>query len=261
MLVLGWVLVRWVAPVLLNTVLSEKNTGPCTCSANWLKAWFPFERKRCLSLSSDQTYLKLTEYLQKSRDERTVHVDLSTPCVLDEKVGSTTQSKRGREALLKRLGVEDDVVDWRSERVCCAHLCEHDSQRGWCTNPLHLYLGTPSENSFDLPEEVRKARSVKAGKKGGPKGGSKGGQSTTSQLWVSLHDGFVSNVLNVAKHNRAVAASEEYRVQLTKEEVENYEPLFEAFNYMTYTLKGRALKKTARRVPEQVLEALRGVKL
>jgi hypothetical protein len=177
-------------------------------------------------------------------------------------------------------------------------------------------LGTVSENLYDIPEEVRKASSVKAaeashrekneegksvnavkcGKRGaeslhreknedgksvtavkagkaahrekdeegksvnavkrGKKGGKRGAKTTTRQVWVSLHDGFVSHSGNVAKHNRAVGAETEYRVKLTDVEAKEYEPLFEAFNYTT-TTSGDAVRRTARRVPEVVLQLLR----
>lgn len=28
------------------------------------------------------------------------------------------------------------------------HSCNHDSKNGWCRNPRHYYLGTPTENSY-----------------------------------------------------------------------------------------------------------------
>ena len=255
---------------------------------------------------------KLAEYLQLSREERTAHVDLSTACVLDGVKGGARQ-KAGRKALLTLLGVEDDVADWRTEKVCCAHLCGHHSKNGWCTNPLHLYVGTVWENAHDTPEVVRKERSrkaseathrekdengksvngvkaaerlhrekneegksdtaVKAGEaatrekneegksvnavKNGKKGGKKGAKTTNSHLWVSLHDGFVGNVGNVAYHNEVVGAEREYRVQLAKDEVESYSPLFESFEYTTFRSSGAAVKRTGRRVPEPAVEELR----
>lgn len=233
--------------------------------------------------------MELTKYLQKSREERTAHVNLSTSCVLDETVARTTQGRRGRKALLKLLGLENDVPDWKTGRVQCCHVCKHDSQNGWCSNPLHLYVGTPSENQLDLPEELRKEKgkaphrekdengksvnAVKCGKathrekdeegksvnavKAGKEDRSKGGKTATSQVWVSLLDGFVGHAANVALHNRAVGAETEYRVRLTKEEVENYSPFFEEFEYTTYKSSGRPLRRKARQVPEQVAEELR----
>ena len=59
------------------------------------------------------------------------------------------RTKAARSALLAYLGVEDDVPNWVSGKVCLAHLCDHDSTNGWCMNPQHLYVGTYSENSLD----------------------------------------------------------------------------------------------------------------
>lgn len=96
--------------------------------------------------------MKLTEYLQKSREERTSHVDLNTPCNLDQK-----GRLKGKQALLSLLGLEDDVENWTQGKVHLCHLCDHHSKNGWCSNPLHLYVGTASENSLDVPEDVRKS--------------------------------------------------------------------------------------------------------
>ncbi len=226
--------------------------------------------------------MKLTEYLTKTRKERTNHVVLSTPCVLDITVSTPTQAARARKALLEILGVENNVPDWRTGKVCCAHLCENHSHSGYCANPLHLYVGTPSENELDKPEGVRKAsaqashqrkdelgRSVTAvravevahlnkneeGKSvSAVKGGTNGAQVVSKQVWVSLADGFVSRPLNVAQHNRGLGADPSFRVQLTAEEVASYTPLLESFEFTTLsTPKVRAGK----RVPTVVLTRLR----
>ncbi len=248
--------------------------------------------------------MKISEYLQRSREERTRHIDLSTPCVLTG-VKSGGRPKAGRRALLALLGVEDDIPNWRAGKVCCAHLCDHHSKNGWCTNPLHFYVGTVSENQLDKPEETRKAiaqaahqqkdelgrsvtavkaseaankerddegKSVNAARAGqaanrvktedgrsvnAVRAGKKGIRVTHRIVWVSLCDGLVSTPANVVRHNKAMGTDSNNKVQLTPEEAVTYTPLFENFEYTTYSTTGRALKRSARRVPEHVLQLLR----
>lgn len=170
--------------------------------------------------------MKVTEYLKLSRRERTKHVDLSSPCLVDESVTPKTRRVRARRALLEKLGLENDAGNWTKEKVCVCHLCACDSQNGWCTNTDHLYLGSPSENQFDLPEKVRKASSSKAGKKvvelgvglhdpknkevvlegrrkGGQKGGPQGSQVTNTRLRLCLVTGYVSSPGPLAQYQRA----------------------------------------------------------
>lgn len=109
--------------------------------------------------------MKVSEYLQLSREERTKHVNLSTPCEVDESVSRTTRARRGRKALLEELGLEDDLGNWTKAKANLCHLCESHSANGWCTNPTHLYVGTNAENSLDVSVEVRKEVARKAGTK------------------------------------------------------------------------------------------------
>lgn len=123
--------------------------------------------------------MKLSEYLKLSREERTKHVNLSTPCEVDESVSPQTRRSRGRVALLEKLGLEDDVENWSKGKVNLCHSCQTHSLNGWCTNLEHLCLGTPSENRLDVPEEVRKESSLV--------GASAGGRASV-ELGVGLHD-------------------------------------------------------------------------
>jgi hypothetical protein len=128
-------------------------------------------RKRCLSLSSHSKNLKLSDYIELPRDKRIRHVGLVTPCELDESVSAPTQAKRGRRQLLELLGLENDISSWKSHpgQVHLCHLCDHNSHNGWCSNPLHLYIGTARENARDVPFELRSEQ----GKRNGPLGGQK----------------------------------------------------------------------------------------
>ena len=109
--------------------------------------------------------MKLSDYLELSREVRTSHVVLSTPCLLTGKV--STRHRRARKALLELLGVDDNCPNWQTAKVYICHLCPHDSTKGYCENPLHTYFGTPAENSYDLPEEGRKAKATNGAKAAG----------------------------------------------------------------------------------------------
>ena len=47
--------------------------------------------------------------------------------------------------------LEDDVANWQKAGINRNHVCPCDSQRGWCRNPEHYYIGTASENHLDYP--------------------------------------------------------------------------------------------------------------
>jgi hypothetical protein len=55
---------------------------------------------------------------------------------------------------------------------------------------------------------------AKAGKIGGERGGPKGIRNTTSQKWMSLVDGFISNPGNVARHNKSIGADPNLKVRV-----------------------------------------------
>ncbi len=99
--------------------------------------------------------MNLTEYTLKSREERTSHIDLSTPCIL----GNTSGPRRAKKALLEKFGLENDVDNWKTGKIETCHLCACDSKKGYCENPDHLYIGTPKENCSDKDPEDRKTDS------------------------------------------------------------------------------------------------------
>lgn len=80
---------------------------------------------------------------------------------------SRTRARRARTELLRLLGVEDDLSNWREGKVQVCHSCVCHSANGYCENPLHISIGTTSENQFDTPEEVRQRRAGKGGRVGG----------------------------------------------------------------------------------------------
>lgn len=109
--------------------------------------------------------MKLSEYVLKTREERTAHIDLTTECELGTLYG---RSRGGNDKLYGLIGVEDDIENWTSERIHICHLCDCGRRKGECGNPYHIYIGTASENQYDLPAEFRHRRAKGAGR---PKGG------------------------------------------------------------------------------------------
>lgn len=136
--------------------------------------------------------MNLSEWILKSRDERISHCDLSTPCCFSEKKGRGHQA---RGAIFSFHGIVNDVDDLKKASIGTNHLCECDSNNGECVNPLHLYIGTKSENSFDMDEEKRGSggRATKGVSKFIPRSTHQAaGRSTGSQRWRSKIDGHIS---------------------------------------------------------------------
>ena len=88
----------------------------------------------------------LSDFLKLTRDKRTLHIDLSDPCVIGSK-GVGDKPQRLRESLFTLLNIESDC------RVVVCHRCDHHSNNGYCLNPKHAYLGTQSENRQDSFED------------------------------------------------------------------------------------------------------------
>lgn len=181
--------------------------------------------------------MKVSEYLLLSREERTRHVDLSSPCEVDERVTVSGRRKRGRKALLKKLGLENDVVNWREGGVCVCHLCEQHSKNGWCANTNHLYLGTSSENRRDVPEEVRKkggqtTLELRKGlfdpknKEKAEKAWSAGATTTNAKRRLCLVTGHVSNPGALATYQKGRGVSNDLYYELKEPDThKNLTPL------------------------------------
>lgn len=96
--------------------------------------------------------MNLTEYILLPREERTAHIDLSTPCECE---GRQHLKRQGNGKIFKKLcenlGVENDVVNRGTARIDTCHLCSEKH----CQNPLHAYIGTAKENRNDIPQEQR----------------------------------------------------------------------------------------------------------
>ena len=90
----------------------------------------------------------LSDYLKLTRDERTAHIDLSTPCERGQ--NHADRSVIARTKLAELYDLELDVSS-RKSHIC--HRCECGSQNGYCLNPKHFYLGTVRENRYDAYED------------------------------------------------------------------------------------------------------------
>lgn len=110
----------------------------------------------------------LSEYILLPKENRTGHIDLSSPCIRGR---YQREWKEQKQVFLDFLGVTNDIELWRGKVHRC-HLCDcHTKSDGWpCINPSHIYIGLPKENSWDRPLDKRQAggHSLK-GKKTGPK--------------------------------------------------------------------------------------------
>lgn len=84
----------------------------------------------------------LEEYMKLSRDERTAHLDLSSPC--DERGGD---SREFRGLLAHYLNTT--IAGGYMINLC--HAC-HNSR---CSNPKHLYWGTAKDNQQDRASRLR----------------------------------------------------------------------------------------------------------
>lgn len=81
--------------------------------------------------------IEISEYMQRSRDERTSHLDLSESCGMNGGTGSNQY----KGLLAYFLGTKIPT----NEKV---HLC-HACGEARCSNVKHLYWGTPRENAAD----------------------------------------------------------------------------------------------------------------
>ena len=80
----------------------------------------------------------LSNYL--TINERRDHCNLQSSCQTKIK-----DKARTRKTLLKYLGLTKADV----KGMHCCHLCPSDTYNGACSNPQHLYFGTPTENKLD----------------------------------------------------------------------------------------------------------------
>ena len=81
----------------------------------------------------------INEYITQPYSERTKHLDLNTEC---REIGGNSTAFKG--LLSHELGVTIP----KSSKILLCHKCHN----GKCSNPKHLYYGTPKENLQDQKE-------------------------------------------------------------------------------------------------------------
>jgi hypothetical protein len=101
--------------------------------------------------------MNLSDYIQLPREQRIAHIDLTTPC--DCWTGNQSWGKEKMRT--KLLSYHNLTVDMKGYGTPCCHLCKHNSKSNTvCINPLHMYIGTPTENLVDLPNELTPTRTL-----------------------------------------------------------------------------------------------------
>lgn len=100
--------------------------------------------------------MNLSDYIQLPREQRIAHIDLTTDCIL----GRAKNTNGARKALIKHLGITEDI---KHREIHCCHRCPNNSRaEQHCLNPLHMYIGTRTENAYDKPATARSAAARKA---------------------------------------------------------------------------------------------------
>ena len=100
----------------------------------------------------------LTAHSKLSWEERTCHIDLSSPCHLDSTVCWRTNNLRLFDNLLSLLQLVNDSSNRKTDNINVLHHCSNDTLNGCCTNPKHCSFGTHKENTFMITPEDRSKR-------------------------------------------------------------------------------------------------------
>ena len=82
----------------------------------------------------------------KSRSYRMKHVNLNTPCIVNEKYVDKTKDRAYSPVYRKALAEFTNPTLPSGHEYHACHACNN----GECINPEHIYWGTPKENSDDL---------------------------------------------------------------------------------------------------------------
>ena len=89
--------------------------------------------------------MNLSEYILLPREKRIEHIDLESECI--------TRKKWLKSTFLDFHNIEDDVQNWKYNKIERCHLCDHNSRNGGCVNPRHVYIGTTKENAADRNQD------------------------------------------------------------------------------------------------------------
>jgi hypothetical protein len=122
--------------------------------------------------------IKIEDWMLLSQQDRQSHLDLTTECEYyyytkdygTKKIGDLySDGEQLREAKRRLLNFHN-IEEFGGYNIHLAHKCDnHSNKDKVCCNPLHLYFSTAKENHNDIPEDIRKEVTSKAGKIGGKK--------------------------------------------------------------------------------------------
>ena len=142
-----------------------------------------------------------------TKKERQAHIDLSTPCThyistkgvnKGSHATNRTQRIKARENTLEHMKQLHGVQDWQLEPYEVCHLCPNNSASSLpCTNPLHCYVGTRTENINDIPPKRRK---------NGGKTSFRGPDHNTKKRIKCEWCGHETTVIHMANHKRKCLA-------------------------------------------------------
>ena len=87
--------------------------------------------------------MKLSAYLEKSIEGRTLHLDPSEPHLLHPVEGRVLKIQPLREQMFERFGITELDMSLNKCHIC--HRCDEPN----CRNIYHTYIGTAKENFTD----------------------------------------------------------------------------------------------------------------
>jgi hypothetical protein len=96
-------------------------------------------------------FTPMIDYIQLTRDERRAHLDLASECIEIGGKGST--EFRGLLAHTLKTTIPTKM----KPKIMVCHACHNPR----CSNPLHLYWGTTSDNLKDMADTGSKNPFVK----------------------------------------------------------------------------------------------------